>query len=118
MSIVARREPWADLPIDTRPVIGNCAECGHELHTEDGSFLEDRIILFGKGEMCHVGCLHYYCRKFLLPQDRPESVWCEECGRELKGEDEDYYAEDAYKFEDVVCCEDCYEQYLIDNYKL
>ena len=51
--------------------------------------------------------------------DRPVLGECDECGKELHGQNADYYADDAYIFDDgTIVCSDCLRKYCDEHFRI
>lgn len=48
---------------DDRPVLGECEECGCEIHGQNRDYYEDDGYLFDGGEYVCGDCLRDYCNK-------------------------------------------------------
>lgn len=48
---------------DTRPVIGTCEECGHDIHGKDKDYYEDDAYCMPDGAFVCADCLRDYCNR-------------------------------------------------------
>ena len=56
--------------------------------------------------------------EFLTPpeDERPIVGNCEECGSEIHGETEGYFADEYYEFDGIKLCRDCLQVYFDKHY--
>lgn len=48
----------------------------------------------------------------LYYDDRKPIAKCHYCKRDIKGESDNFYADEAYVYDGIWCCEDCKDEFL------